>query len=594
MVYSIESSSFRLDKIQFFNQVNSINEIDSRISMADGRVGAIDYSFLLKHHATLEIEFKELFKILQAQENENKEAFWLYCYYCASLLEVFYRSYWQTSKEEQYKELKAKILQRLKGEMVEKQEDEQSFIESIYSSFIGSLKNLITSPFHISRIRDYVAFANVCRLYWAFCRLTITQGLLLARDLHWIEKLDVILGTHTDVDKIISAFRAPIGVMNFFSVGFFLTRFMIDGGLLLKHTLLPSELEKGKGGVVYSTDKLPVDKEIEQYRRSYILVTHDDISNLYYVPKSGIPLLVPVKEGKNLSALISRFKDLKEANLTAAEINEIVTANTGHVPEETTAWERFKYELYKRHCNFANDLVWATVNFLTNYNHITQIPGPIAGYITSAFLVFDVAMALYKCNLAKQEYLTKKAQYIQEIEAYNNPELHQQLSDAQRLMHIDMLNQQKTELEISWHTTESKFHFIAAAAAMLMMGFTASMVLSPPVLVLGSFFVCTVAIAMYLSTDDYSQYKEKSLYLEQAQLTGKNLEVAQKEYDIARNQFFFTMTKNTIMPMVLITTYAICWPAALALTAMYLGNELLHAYQQHRDTNEVKQLAFSM
>ncbi|MDI1352705.1 MAG: hypothetical protein PSV35_08095, partial [bacterium] len=254
---------------------------------------------------------------------------------------------------------------------------------------------------------------------------------------------------------------------------------------------------------------------------------------------------------------------------------------------------RFKHELYKRHCNFANDLVWATVNFLTNFNHITKIPGPVAGYLTSVFLVFDVGMALYKCHLEKQEYLIKKAQYSDEIAAYTNPEHFKRMSAEYKLEHIDLLHKQLIELEINWQTKEATFHFVAAAAAMLMIGFTASMLLSPPILVVGAYLVCTLAVAMYLSAGSYSLYKEKSLYLEQAQLTGTHLALAVKEYEIARNDFMFIMTKNTVMPLLLITTFAICWPAAVCLTALYIGYELVHAYNQHGDTKAAKELALT-
>lgn len=593
MDYSSQNATFRRDKKQFFFQANAENDIESRITMAERRVSAMNYSFLLENKTTLEAEFIEMFTVLQKQEGEQKEAFWLYCYYCASLLELFHRSYLQTNKEEHYKDLKNKILLRLRKQVKKTEDDEQSFIQSLYSSFLGSLNNLVNAPFHISQIRDYIAFANLCRLYWAFCRLTMTQGLLLARDLHLIEQLDVILGTHTNVDKIISVFQAPIGVLNYFSIGFFLARFMIDGGLLLKHTFLPTELEKGSECAIYSKDKLPGASEIDEYRRSYMVINDNETHNLYYIPKTGSPQLIKVPDGKTLSELLTKFNGLDELILNSNEVQTLITDNTNHAPEKTTCFERFKFELYKRHCNFANDLLWSTVNFLTNFNHISGIPGPIASYITATFLVFDVGMALYKCSLAKQEYLSKKSQYLQEIEEYSDRNLYHTLTDAQRLMHIDMLNKQIYELEISWRTKEATFYFVAAAAALLMMGFTASVLVSPPMLVLGCFFVCTIAIAMYLSSGAYSQYQEKSLYLEQAQLTGKHLEIAQKEYEVARTEFFYSMTKNTFMPMILITTYAICWPAAIALTAIYMGSELLHAYNQHSDTNEVKRLGFS-
>lgn len=252
----------------------------------------------------------------------------------------------------------------------------------------------MTSPLHLSQIRDYVAYSNLCRVYWIFCRLTLASGLSLAKDLQILEKLDKILGTHTDTDKIIDILKAPNGVLNYFSVGFFLMRFAIDAGLLIRHTWFPTDQEE---------------------------------------------------------------------------------------KDKTTALERFKFEFYKRHCNFANDLVWATVNFLTNFNHITHIPDPTAGALTAVFLGFDVCMTLYKCHLAKQEYLSKKAQYEQEMEEYlMHPEKFPYMTPEDRLVHVDMLRMQLKELEIDWRTKEATFYFVAAAAALLMLGFTASLLFTGP------------------------------------------------------------------------------------------------------------------
>lgn len=201
-------------------------------------------------------------------------------------------------------------------------------------------------------------------------------------------------------------------------------------------------------------------------------------------------------------------------------------------------------------------------------------------------------MTLYKCQLAKQDYLVKKAQYEQEIEEYNKRLM--QLKDATEIKnaaaHIAMLQAQLKELEIDWRTKQGTFYFVASAAALLMLGFTASLLFTPPGMIVASFFVCTLATAMYLSAGAYSTFQEKSLRLEQAQLSGKDLDMAFQEYQAARNDFIFTMVKNTVMPALLITTFAICWPAAIALTAMYLGYEIYHAYDQHKSKKKQRSL----
>lgn len=597
MGYSRQHVALRRDKYQFFDQISTSDKADSKIQLIEKRVDTIGYTFLLENQQALETEFTEMFTILQKQDDENKEAFWLYCYYCASLLEAFYRAYLQPGKEAQYAAIKQQIKDRLQHKTKQKDAD-ASFIESLYNSFCTGFSNLTKSPWHLSQIRDYVAYSNLCRIYWAFCRMTMTQGFTLAKDLQLIDKLDAILGTHTDVDQIISAFQIPTRVINFFSVGFFLARFMIDGGLLLRHTFFPTELEKGaaNGCEISTMQYLPRAVSIDGYRNTYILVQEekDSEAELYYIPRNGKPIKLKVKDQNKLQSELSRrLGKQKSTRLTAEEVQEFITAQTDHVPEVTTAYDRFKHELYKRHCNFANDMVWAVVNGLSNFNNLLNISGPAAGYLTAVFLTFDVCMTLYKCNLAKQEYLTKKSQYLSEIDDYNNPELFKKMSSKQKLMHIEMLNKQLIELEINWKTKEATFYFVAAAAALLMMGFTTAILVSSPFVALASFFVCTVAVAMYLSAGTYSAYKEKAGYYEQAQLTGKNRAVASKEFDTARDDFIFTMVKNAIVPTVLISTFAVCWPAAIVLTALYLGYELYHAKIQHSECIAAKQLALA-
>ncbi|MBN9228696.1 MULTISPECIES: hypothetical protein [Legionella] len=504
MAYSKQNEAVSNDKFQFFTQLH--DKQFKNLGDLERRADGLGYSFLLENQKALEAEFSQMFAVLERQRDKNNKAFWIYCYYCATLLENFYKAYSHQAKEKEYKDAKAEI----KKHIVKKQEEtkkkakeeakkEDDFIESLKKSFAKGFENLWTAPAHLSRIRDYVAYANLCRVYWVFCRLTLTTGFTLAKELQILEKLDAILGTHTDAQKIIDFIKAPNGVLNYFSVGLFLMRFAIDFGHLVRHTWFPTEAEE---------------------------------------------------------------------------------------KDKTTALERFKFELYKRHCNFANDLVWATVNFITNFNHITHIPDPTAGIITAIFLGFDVCMTLYKCHLAKQEYLTKKEQYDNELrELKKHPEKFKGLDIEQ---HKKMLELQLKELEIGWQTKQATFYFTAAAAALLMLGFTASLLFTGPGIAVACFFVCTLAVAMYLSSDAYSKLQEKSLRLDDAKSTGKDLQFALKEYEAAYNDFIFTMVKNTVMPTLIIATFAVCWPAAIVLTALYLGYEIYHAYDQHKSKKEAQ------
>lgn len=77
----------------------------------------------------LEDEFKQTFAVLKKQKDANKEVFWLYCYYCATLLESFYQSYSKKDKEKEYHKLKQEIKYRLLGV-----EEKQPSLKSISSN----------------------------------------------------------------------------------------------------------------------------------------------------------------------------------------------------------------------------------------------------------------------------------------------------------------------------------------------------------------------------------------------------------------------------------------------------------------------------
>ncbi|KTD76484.1 hypothetical protein [Legionella waltersii] len=599
MAYTKQNAAFQRDKQQFFQQLPENKKIDDQFDWVDARSETIGYSFLLRNHTALIEEFTQMWNVLQGESIEDREAFWFYSYYCASLLESFYLAYGQQGNATRYAKIKQDIKNKLNG-LEPEDVPEPQFIESMYNAFIEGFSSLVKAPFHISQIRDYVAYSNLCRIYWAFCRLTLTSGLRLANSIGLISKLDAVLGTHTDVEKIIGVFEAPIGVINYFSVGFFLIRFAIDAGLLIKHTFFPNELEKGaaSGCDISKLENLPGAATIEQYRNNYILVQseHDDDPVLFYIPKVGQAQRLTLKDAAKFKrAMNEKMQNDLSIRLTAKEVKDLITQETdeNHSPEVTTRWERFKHELYKRHCNFANDLVWATVNFLTNFNTLVGISGPAAIAITSVFLCFDVAMAFYKCHLAKKEYLTKRSQYEQEIADYMKPDNYNHLSEKQRLIHIDMLRKQLVELEISYKIKESTSYYSAAAAALLMIGFTAAMIFNPGLIAVAAFFVCTIAVGMYLSTGAYSKYAEMGLRLEQAEMTGKNLALTRKEYETARNEFIFAMVKNTVVPMVLIATFAICWPAAVVLTALYVGYEVYRAFSKHPGQQEAEQIALA-
>ncbi|MDP1602511.1 MAG: hypothetical protein Q8M03_04530 [Legionella sp.] len=486
MPYSAQYSAFLNDKHSFFSDVNTTES-------AENHAKAKNYSFLANNKLLIEQEFNQLFAVLRKQ-GEDRTEFWLYCYYCCAMLENYYISYRNNIKVEEYNKLKLQILARCQND---------KFIEALGNTFSADLKELASTPLHISKLRDKIGFLNACRIYWTFCRLTITSAFQLARDSQWIDKLNKILGKQINVDQIIKILEAPNAVLRGLSVGFFVTRFIINAGMLLKHTFLPSEAEKHLGRI-----------------------------------------------------------------------------------------ERFKSELWKRHPQFLNDVVWATVNGLTNYAQYFHIAAPIAGWTTAGFLAFvDISMFLWLRHIAQKDYQQKKSQYINDLHYYQE-QLRASVNNPDEVLkfelHIEVIQEQLKELEIKWKAKSSTLLFNATGAFLLAAGFSLSMLLSPPIFVVAAYAMCTLGVAIYLSEAAFSNYREKSLRLEQAQLENTASAKDYADYQSARNEFIYTIIKNAVMPGIIITTFAICWQAALVLTAMYVTFELYSAYSKYREKNKLE------
>jgi hypothetical protein len=489
MTYQSRYTIFAEDKQRFISSNLTLSNVRH---LAEKK----DYRFLSNNKMLIEQEFQQVFASLKAQK-ENREEFWRYCYYCCLMLKSYYLAYDDASKVDQYQELADKIEGYCEAGAFSPDKPEPiSFIESLGITLADAINDLQTTPDHISKIRSKISFLNMCRIYWAFCRVTLTSALLLAREGRWVDQLNRLLSKNINVDNIIKNLEAPNGVFRALSVGFFAMRFFINAAMLVKHTFFPSKQEKS-----------------------------------------------------------------------------------------LTRWERFCLEMRKRHADFLNDVVWGVVNGVTNYNSFFHISAPVAGWVTVGFLVFDVCLLLWRRYLAKQEYLTKKSQYLMELHDYETRLARMANWDEYDhcVKQCQLLRRQLNELELTWKTKNATFWFNILAAALLATGFAASMIFAPGVMMIASYALCVIAVSMYLSDAAYSQYKEKSLILEQAQLTNQDTRQALAAYQAARNEFIYTLVKNAILPGLVILTFAVSWQAGLVLTAIYIAYELWRAYNRYQE-----------
>lgn len=502
MGQSLALSNFYENKRKFFSKNQNpptpinINDFTKYKNKAKNK----DYFFVDQNKELIQQEVRDLFNVLEAKRHLDP-AFWLYCYYCAVLLENYHDGYGQKNKVEDYKALQRKIKTLYNNEKQIDDGNVKTFIQSMKDDIITDLGGFITIPLSISKIRDKAGLANIWRIYWVFCRFMLEKGLKLTREINLIDKLDDLLGKHTDVDDIIKTFNVPSAVLNVLSVGFFAVRFLINAGLFVKHVAFPSEKER------------------------------------------QIPLAV-----------------------------------------------RLRNEWDKRGADMLNHGGWSLVNLITNYNTLFKISGPLAGWIVVGFLWVDIFTLLYKKHRAEKAFLLKRNEYDQEIAELIKEIEENKGNPVVLAKRLEVMREQKKQLEIDWHTKRETYNLMIYATFALMVGFGASMVLTPAVAVIACYFVCVLGVATYLSEGVFADYKNAQLQLKYTDRNaGNSLEIQrlEKNYIAAKEELIKTMVKYSIMPSLLILTYAICWPAALALTVLYVGFEIYQSYKKHQKSQEV-------
>lgn len=487
MDYSSVLQVYRQDKARFFSSMTQ----DSTPLAVEQVVSSKPYVFLSQQQMLIEQEFHDLHQALIEQKS-NSILFWLYNYYCALMLQAFFKQYGKTSEEKKYERYAKKIRNRLQAnvgsaQLTDSLQQTPSFINQLFID----LKGMALVPRQTSKMRELISAGNMIRIQLVFSRITISALLMAARDLGWIDALNQLLVKPVNVDGMVAVLNNTRAVFNVLSVAIFAARFMINTGTLLKHTFFPSSPQ--------------------------------------------------------------------EATLT--------------VPQ------RFRIEFNKRYCDFLNDMVWGTVNALTNYAAYFHIAAPIADWILSGFLLFDVALLTYRLSLCKKEYFLKKAQYLQEKALLNQQMAASDSLEQKTKYHeaLQVLDGQLQQLEITWKVKSASWLFNIAAASLLVGAYTASLVLTPVIAGPLCFLAGAIAVAMYLSADAYTKYYDNNLRLHHDRWLAKDNPILANDARKARNEFILTMVKNTALPMAFMVTFALSWPVAILLAVAYLGYQYANA-----------------
>ncbi|MCA0402389.1 MAG: hypothetical protein LCH30_01195 [Proteobacteria bacterium] len=469
----------------------------------------VPYRFLINNKTQIEQEFDNLFANLKNLDgSNNKEVFFLYCYYCCLLLKGFYVSYRNDTEITKYTNLSREIKKRYLNEFNKnidennpivqnkkadddsentensnKKKKDDDFGTYLVNSLVDGFFKFFETVNHASAIFAKTALANAYRIYWLFLKSVTTKFLYLSKDWQWLDKIANFFHTKFDIDNLSAFLNKPNVVFKLLSVAFFAFKFFIQSILLIKHTFLPSGKE-----------------------------------------------------------------------------------------DEIRWYERLKNELIKRHTDLLNDFTWFFVNLFTNYSYLFKpllnISEATGNWITAGFLVFDFALVLWKQFLAYKRYDLKRKQYQDEL-------LDVSLDEDYK----DIIRQQLRELELAFNVESSNLIFNAAAALMIVAGFSAALIFTAPALILVSHIFCLIGVAMYLSAGAYKDFRQKGLELDK---DINNVE-AQQLYAKARKEFILTFSQNILMPSFFIVTCAFCWQAALALVVVYAAYKLIETCLEHRD-----------
>ena len=205
------------------------------------------------------------------------------------------------------------------------------------------------------------------------------------------------------------------------------------------------------------------------------------------------------------------------------------------------AWARFCHEIYQYRFNLANDLVWATINALSNFPGFFNVSAPVANGLIMVCVCFDLSMMIYQDHLANQAY-----------EAY--------VLEYQHAKHQAVQAELLAQLAFDRVKTTSELQLSLLGVTALVTGVTLLVTASIPIIApLGS-FLCLVGTALYAVTGNYSDYRQKAYIAEQFQTP----EAIQAKKD-ACHKTWTAFIKHVTLPPILFGALALSWPIGLLL-----------------------------
>ncbi|ASQ46160.1 hypothetical protein [Legionella clemsonensis] len=248
-------------------------------------------------------------------------------------------------------------------------------------------------------------------------------------------------------------------------------------------------------------------------------------------------------------------------------------------------------EIEKRGFTMANDMVWGSVNLLSNYNRFFQLSSLIIAQINLAFLVFDLALFIVHWSVDRRDYSRR-------VE-----ELKQQKREVCSSLEQAVISRQLDIMHDEWKVECAYYQFNIVAASLLIVAFAATLIGFGP-LALGVFAALSMfGNALYNTSDEYKKYKQASISVSREKSNGKTseddchyklLHQLHAESLQANKIFWKTLIFNTTATACIITAAAISWPIACILTVSYLTYRIFDNYQQTYRDKDKKKLSYDI
>lgn len=333
---------------------------------------------------------------------------------------------------------------------------------------------------------------------------------------------------------------------------------------------------------------------INLYRMSYTFSRISLKNTLLYLQSLGI-----IDQNGNLNgvsfniAIIDAPNDvfnhlsvcifLARISVMLFEILQHTFAPTNEAEKAFSGWGRFKIEVGREWSNLCNDSWWVFINAITNFPQTFHLV-PIAGWVLTGALFFDVGLLLTMSYYEEQE-VAAKIQWLEEQIESNDPYAQQNIT-----VFSAMLRQAKIQ-----HTGfRAMIGVVIFATVLFIVSLALTLSLTSPLAVPIGFFVCIVAAALIFSRGNIQQIAQIRAELcdinlisdrseeEQGLLKLDELSNIKRQHknEISRElsakeaeawkAFALTFAEHVFVPIIIVGMYTLCWPAAVVLTVIYV------------------------